>query len=106
MPLYEYQCVSCGKSCEILQKMQEEPATLCPECGKAGLKRKVSAPRFQLKGSGWYVTDFKNKDKPTAKTDSTPPAESETSSKAEESTPAAEAPKTDAPAKTTKKEES
>ncbi len=101
MPLYEYQCVSCGKSCEILQKMREEPATVCPECGKASLKRKVSAPRFQLKGSGWYVTDFKNKDKPTA-----PPADSEASSKAGESTPAAEAPKTEAPTKTTKKEES
>jgi putative FmdB family regulatory protein len=97
MPLYEYQCASCGKSCEILQKMQEEPATLCPECGKAALKRKVSAPRFQLKGSGWYVTDFKN---------SPPSTETGAGSKAEESTPAAEAPKTDDPAKTTKKEES
>ncbi len=106
MPLYEYQCVSCGKSCEILQKMQEEPAVLCPECGKAGLKRKVSAPRFQLKGSGWYVTDFKNKDKSSAKTDTHTPAESEGGSKTEESTPAPEAPKTDATAKTNKKEES
>ena len=92
---------------EILRNIAKNAGrtgNLCPECGKAGLKRKVSAPRFQLKGSGWYVTDFKNKDKSSAKTDTNTSAESEGGSKAEESTPAPEAPKTDA--KTNKKEES
>lgn len=68
MPLYDYQCPSCGKTCEILQKSQNDPLPACPYCGQSELQRKVSAPRFQLKGSGWYVTDFKNKDKPAAAT--------------------------------------
>jgi len=63
VPLYDYQCTICGKSCELLQKMGETPAVTCPHCGQEGLKRQVSAPSFQLKGSGWYVTDFKQKDK-------------------------------------------
>ncbi len=60
MPIYEYQCANCGKSIELLQKVSEPPARDCPECGTDQLKRKVSATRFQLKGTGWYVTDFKN----------------------------------------------
>lgn len=76
MPLYEYQCGNCGKFCEMLQKVNDAPAVTCPECGKDQLKRQISAPSFQLKGSGWYVTDFKNKDKPeTAKKSETPASE-------------------------------
>jgi putative FmdB family regulatory protein len=62
MPIYEYRCGACGHHLEALQKMTESPLRKCPDCGKSRLKRLVSASRFRLKGSGWYETDFKNKD--------------------------------------------
>jgi putative FmdB family regulatory protein len=95
MPLYEYQCANCGKTCEILQKIQEQPETTCPHCQQPQLQRQVSAPRFQLKGSGWYVTDFKNKDKPAAKTETTASTEADSTPKTEENKKANEAPKTE-----------
>src|SRR5690606_15329487 len=61
MPIYEYRCGACGHHLEALQKMTESPLRKCPECGKSQLKRLVSASQFRLKGSGWYETDFKNK---------------------------------------------
>jgi putative FmdB family regulatory protein len=61
MPIYEYRCGACGHHLEALQKMTEGPLRKCPECGKSQLKRLVSASRFRLKGSGWYETDFKDK---------------------------------------------
>jgi putative FmdB family regulatory protein len=61
MPIYEYRCAACGHHLEALQKMSEAPLRKCPECGKSQLKRLVSASRFRLKGSGWYETDFKDK---------------------------------------------
>ncbi len=59
MPIYEYQCQACGETCEKLQKISDEPLRDCPACGKAELKKKVSAAGFRLKGGGWYETDFK-----------------------------------------------
>ncbi len=59
MPIYEYQCQSCNHAMEALQKLSDEPLVDCPECGKASLKKKISAAGFRLKGSGWYETDFK-----------------------------------------------
>ena len=59
MPIYEYQCRSCGHSLEKLQRISDEPLTDCPECGRAELHRLVSAAGFRLKGAGWYETDFK-----------------------------------------------
>ncbi len=61
MPIYEYACESCGHELEVLQKMSDAPLSDCPECSKPALKKLVSAAGFQLKGSGWYETDFKNK---------------------------------------------
>ncbi len=61
MPIYEYRCAACGHHLEALQKMSEAPLRKCPDCGKSQLKRLVSASQFRLKGSGWYETDFKNK---------------------------------------------
>ena len=61
MPIYEYRCASCGHELEALQKISEPPLTDCPACHKAELVKRVSAAGFQLKGSGWYVTDFRNK---------------------------------------------
>lgn len=62
MPIYEYACKNCNHTLDALQKMDEEPLIFCPSCGEAGLKKLISAPRFRLKGEGWYETDFK-KDK-------------------------------------------
>jgi putative FmdB family regulatory protein len=60
MPIYEYRCESCGHELEALQKLSDEPLTACPACKGETLRKKVSAAGFQLKGSGWYVTDFRN----------------------------------------------
>lgn len=68
MPIYEYQCQSCGHRFEYFQKMSDPVLTDCPECGKPDLQKLVSATAFQLKGSGWYVTDFRDSGKkPTEK---------------------------------------
>ena len=60
MPIYEYRCSACGHELEALQKLSEAPLTVCPSCGQSELRKQVSAAGFQLKGSGWYVTDFRN----------------------------------------------
>ncbi len=60
MPFYEYQCPHCGFDEEVLQSINDKPLKKCPSCGKAGLKKLISAPVFRLKGSGWYETDFKS----------------------------------------------
>ena len=59
MPIYEYQCTSCGHSLEALQKITDGPLLDCPACGAPNLKKLVSAASFRLKGGGWYETDFK-----------------------------------------------
>ncbi len=69
MPIYEYRCAACGFQKEYLQKMSDAPPTECPECGKPSLAKMVTAAGFQLKGSGWYATDFKTAAKPKAKTE-------------------------------------
>ncbi len=63
MPIYEYQCKSCGHELEVIQKVSEEPLKFCPECGQPELAKRVSAAGFRLKGGGWYETDFKSGDK-------------------------------------------
>jgi putative FmdB family regulatory protein len=70
MPIYEYRCAACGHKLETLQKFTEAPLSDCPVCGKSSLSKLVSVAGFQLKGSGWYATDFKNSGaKPAAKSD-------------------------------------
>ncbi len=59
MPFYEYRCAECGHEFEAMQKMSDAPLRDCPECGKPALDKLISAAGFQLKGSGWYATDFK-----------------------------------------------
>lgn len=61
MPIYEYSCQACGHGLESLQKISDPVLTDCPECGRAELRKQVSAAGFVLKGGGWYVTDFKDK---------------------------------------------
>lgn len=60
MPLYEYECQSCGKRTEILQRLDEAPLAACPQCG-GEVKKLLSPPAVQFKGSGWYVTDYAGK---------------------------------------------
>ena len=75
MSIYEYRCTSCGFEQEVLQKLSEPPLTDCPSCGKTAFNKLISAAGFQLKGTGWYATDFrsngkgggKDKDKDTGK---------------------------------------
>ena len=59
MPIYEYRCSACGHQDEFLQKVSDPAVTECPACGKPALQKLLSAAGFQLKGSGWYATDFK-----------------------------------------------
>jgi putative FmdB family regulatory protein len=80
MPIYEYRCSSCGHELEALQKLSEAPLTKCPSCARDALVKLVSAAGFQLKGSGWYATDFKSNGKKPSK-----PAESGGDSKPSES---------------------
>lgn len=63
MPIYEYECKSCGHHLEILQKITEKDLIKCPDCGKDTLSKLISATTFQLKGTGWYATDFRDKGK-------------------------------------------
>ena len=59
MPIYAYKCESCGYAKDVLQKMSDAPLTDCPQCGTSSFKKQLTAAGFQLKGSGWYVTDFR-----------------------------------------------
>ncbi|MEA3130270.1 MAG: hypothetical protein QOF46_2065 [Paraburkholderia sp.] len=59
MPIYAYRCESCGFGKDVLQKMSDPQLTQCPECGQDSFRKQVTAAGFQLKGSGWYVTDFR-----------------------------------------------
>ena len=79
MPIYEYRCSACGHQKDHLQKMSDAPLTTCPACGAEAYSQQLSAAGFQLKGSGWYATDFKG---------------------GSGSSPKAEAPKSDSPAAT------
>jgi putative FmdB family regulatory protein len=60
MPIYEYQCEACSHGLEALQKLSDAPLVDCPACGKASLKKQISAAGFRLSGGGWYETDFKS----------------------------------------------
>jgi len=68
MPIYDYQCVECGHQDEVMRKASEAKTMVCPACEKETFSKLLSAPSFQLNGTGWYATDFKNNDKPAAST--------------------------------------
>lgn len=76
MPIYAYGCSSCGARQDVMQKMSDAPLATCPECGKETFAKQLTAPGFQLKGSGYYATDFKNSGQPKADPASTPPCAS------------------------------
>ena len=72
MPIYEYRCARCGHQQEFLLKVSDAPLTVCTKCGAPEFSKMVTAAGFQLKGSGWYATDFRNSgSKPEAKSEST-----------------------------------
>jgi putative FmdB family regulatory protein len=68
MPIYAYRCATCGHAKDVLQKMSDPVLTVCPACGAPTFEKQVTAAGFQLKGSGWYVTDFKGDKKPPSST--------------------------------------
>ncbi|NYE63471.1 putative FmdB family regulatory protein [Duganella sp. 1224] len=84
MPIYAYRCDACGFAKDVLQKISDPQLTVCPSCGKESFKKQVTAAGFQLKGSGWYVTDFRGGTPPAT---GTAPAASSSSS-AESAAPA------------------
>jgi putative FmdB family regulatory protein len=96
MPIYEYRCDACGHQEEFLQKVSEPPLTECPVCNKKTFNKLLSAAGFQLKGSGWYATDFKNKGKGAKPSEKN--AEAKTESKTESKPEAKTGSKSEAPA--------
>lgn len=70
MPIYEYACRACGHQLEVLQKISDDPLTDCAACGMSELQKQISSTSFQLKGTGWYVTDFKDGQKKKAPSES------------------------------------
>ena len=66
MPIYEYVCRACGVERDVMQKISDAPLTACPQCEAEAFEKKVSAAGFQLKGGGWYVTDFRGDSKKTS----------------------------------------
>lgn len=79
MPIYAYRCSACGHAKDVLQKMSDPVLTTCPSCGAEAFSKQLTAAGFQLKGSGWYVTDFKGGSSGTS-APATKPAESAASS--------------------------
>src|SRR5579875_3697857 len=68
MPIYAYRCDECGFAKDVLQKVSDPVLTVCPSCGKSSFKKQVTAAGFQLKGTGWYVTDFRGGSAPATGT--------------------------------------
>jgi putative FmdB family regulatory protein len=68
MPIYAYRCDECGFAKDVLQKISDPVLTVCPSCGKSSFKKQVTAAGFQLKGTGWYVTDFRGGNAPATGT--------------------------------------
>ena len=85
MPIYEYRCAACGHQDDHLQKVSEAPLTKCPACGKKKYQKQLTAAGFQLKGSGWYASDFKGGKK---ETEAKPEAKAETASETKTETKA------------------
>jgi putative FmdB family regulatory protein len=78
MPIYAYRCAACGHAQDVLQKLSDPVLTVCPACGASAYAKQLTAAGFQLKGSGWYATDFRDGNKPAAKKDAdaaAPPAD-------------------------------
>ncbi|HLX80614.1 MAG TPA: FmdB family zinc ribbon protein [Burkholderiales bacterium] len=107
MPIYEYKCSACGHQEDHLQKLSEAPLTRCPACGKKKYAKQLTAAGFQLKGSGWYASDFKggakktDEAKPEAKAETKTETKSETKSETKAETKTEAKPEKKTPASTT-----
>lgn len=87
MPIYEYTCKKCGHHLDVLQNLSDAPLKDCPACNTPNLEKQISAPMFQLKGTGWYETDFKGKKaKETVSTESSAANDSASSTKKDDTT--------------------
>lgn len=99
MPIYEYKCEKCGHQLEVLQSISDQPLSVCPVCQEPSLNKLISSANFHLKGTGWYVTDFRDKDKkpanqanqPNQPNQSNPAAPAATSTQSTSTTGSAEA---------------
>ena len=80
MPIYEYACQKCGEHLEVMQKMSDKPLTRCPKC-RGKLEKMLSQTSFQLKGSGWYATDYARSSNKGSKSDSEPSEKTDKSKK-------------------------
>ncbi len=87
MPIYAYRCAACGHAKDVLQKLSDAPLSVCPSCGAPRFEKQVTAAGFQLKGSGWYVTDFREGEK---KKGDAKPGDAAVEKKKEEAKPAAD----------------
>jgi len=85
MPIYEYECQACGHELEAFQKMSDPALTECPTCHGASLRKIVSSTSFQLKGTGWYATDFRDKGKPAKKDEASEAKETKETKESKES---------------------
>ena len=110
MPIYEFECAACGNVFDRLQKISDPDPTVCPDCGKKKIHRRVTAPAFRLAGSGWYETDFKkdgDRKRNLAGKDEAPKTEATKGEAAKSATPEKESkPKADTQAAAGKKSES
>jgi putative FmdB family regulatory protein len=102
MPIYEYRCAACGHQEDHLQKVSEAQLTKCPACGKKKYQKQLSAAGFQLKGSGWYATDFKGSGKKPAEAKTETKTETKADTKAETKAEAKTETKTETKAETKK----
>ena len=98
MPIYEYRCSACGHQEEFLQRVSEPPLTECPVCRKPTFNKLLSAAGFQLKGSGWYATDFKSKASKPAEKKSEEKSDAKTEAKPDKKTESESKPKSEAAA--------
>lgn len=92
MPIYAYKCGSCGHAKDVLQKISDAPLTTCPACGAEAFSKQVTAAGFQLKGSGWYATDFRNNNGGGAKTPESKPADAKPADASSDAKPTEAAP--------------
>jgi putative FmdB family regulatory protein len=99
MPIYAYRCERCGHAKDVIQKFSDTPLGICPECGADAFRKQLTAPSFQLKGSGWYVTDFRDNGKKAATPASaaeSPAADGADAAKTDDATKPAPAPAAEA----------
>jgi putative FmdB family regulatory protein len=97
MPLYEFECEACGKRFERIQKFTDPIPEVCPNCGKGPVKKLLSSPAIQFKGSGFYITDYPKKASPSATKDTKDTKESKDTKETKESSSSAETKSTDKP---------